>query len=324
MSLSPAQISLLEEFEQGLDPRWPERSRVPARVLGYGEISTVFAIQAEGLEDLAFKRLPLFYNDDEIKAYQVAYAEYNRLLQEEIGLRLPAFGYCSLANQTGRPIFYIVQRQLPAASIGNQAMHLLPRDRIMLLVRCILQELRLVWDFNRRQDQLRIGLDGQISNWSIEGFDSQHPYVDDDTSLTYLDTSTPLFRIAGEEQMDPELFLRSAPSFLVWILRLLFVQDVVDRYYDFRRVVVDLVANFYKEQRPELIPELVDAANSFFAEEAADLGLEPIDEKQVRAYYREDALIWTLYLSMRRLDRWLHTTLLRREYPYILPGKTKR
>jgi hypothetical protein len=324
MSLSPAQICLLEEFEQGLDPRWPDRSRVPARVLGYGEISTVFAIQAEGLQDLAFKRLPLFYHEDEIKAYQVAYAEYNRLLQEKVGLRLPAFGYCSLANQTGQPIFYIVQRQLPAASIGNQAMHLLPRDRVMLLVRRILQELRLVWDFNRRQDQLRIGLDGQISNWSIEGFDSQHPYVDDDTTLTYLDTSTPLFRIDGEEQMDPELFLRSAPSFLVWILRLLFVRDVVDRYYDFRRVVVDLVANFYKEQRPELIPELVDVANRFFAEEAADLDLAPIDEKQVRAYYREDALIWILYLSMRRLDRWLHTTLLRREYPYILPGKTKR
>jgi hypothetical protein len=170
MSLSPAQLSLLEEFEQGLDPRWPERSRVPARVLGYGEISTVFAIQADGLEDLAFKRLPLFDNEDEIKAYQVAYAEYNRLLQEEIGLCLPAFGYCSLANQAGRPIFYIVQRQLPAASIGNQAMHLLPRDRIMLLVRRILQELRLVWDFNRRQDRRpcrrQIGLDGQISNWS--------------------------------------------------------------------------------------------------------------------------------------------------------------
>jgi hypothetical protein len=171
---------------------------------------------------------------------------------------------------------------------------------------------------------VQIGLDGQISNWSIEGFDSQHPHVDDGTSLTYLDTSTPLYRIDGEEQMDAELFLRSAPSFLVWILRILFLQDVVDRYYDFRRVVVDLVANFYKEQRPELIPDLVDVANRFFAEEAADLDLEPIDEKQVRAYYREDALIWTLYLSMRRLDRWLHTTLLRREYPYILPGKTRR
>ena len=194
----------------------------------------------------------------------------------------------------------------------------------MLLVRRILLELRLVWDFNQRQGRRQIGLDGQISNWSIEGFDGRKPYIDDEITLTYLDTSTPLFRVDGVEQMDAELFLRSAPSFLVWILRLLFLQDVVDRYYDFRQVVVDLVANFYKEQRPELIPELVDVANRFFAKDAADLDLEPIDERQVRSYYREDALIWTLYLSMRRLDRWLHTTVLRREYPYILPGKTRR
>ena len=52
----------------------------------------------------------------------------------------------------------------------------------------------------------------------------------------------------GVEQLDPELFLRSAPSFLVWLLRLLFLKDVVDRYYDFHLVAVDLIANFYKEQ----------------------------------------------------------------------------
>ena len=46
--------------------------------------------------------------------------------------------------------------------------------------------------------------------------------------------------------------------------------------------------------------------------------------KDVRAYYREDALIWRLYLSMRRLDRFIHQYILRRRYPYILPGKIKR
>ncbi|MCR4438213.1 MAG: hypothetical protein QHJ34_04120 [bacterium] len=35
---------LLQRFERGLDPRVPERSAIPARVLGFGEISTVFAI----------------------------------------------------------------------------------------------------------------------------------------------------------------------------------------------------------------------------------------------------------------------------------------
>ena len=96
------------------------------------------------------------------------------------------------------------------------------------------------------------------------------------------------------------------------------------RYYDFRLVAIDLVANFYKEQKAELIPALVETVNAFFAEEAADHGVRPVTEKDVASYYREDALIWSLYLSLRKLDRFLRTRLLRREYPYILPGKIKR
>lgn len=338
ISLSEAELELLEAFERGLDPRWPERSEIPARVLGYGEISTVFAIghggppsriegrqsQAKGLEGLAFKRLPLFHNAAEIEAYQIAYEEYNRLLDEEIGLRLPAFSYVSLANQAGRPIFYIIQQQLPSSSIGNQALHLLPTEMVGILVRRVLQELRRVWAFNQRQERLQVAIDGQISNWAIDGFDPQAPHVDQDTALTYLDTSTPLYRVEGAEQLDAELFLRSAPSFMAWILRLLFLEDVVNRYYDFHRVAVDLVANFYKEQRPDLIPDVVGVANDFFANEAAELDIEPVTEKEIRSYYREDAMIWRLYLSMRRFDRLIRTKILRQEYPYILPGQIRR
>jgi hypothetical protein len=89
-------------------------------------------------------------------------------------------------------------------------------------------------------------------------------------------------------------------------------------------VVIDLVANFYKEQRPDLVPDLLEAANEFFEEEMGELGIKPIEEKEVRDYYREDALIWRLYLNMRRLDCFLYTKVLRQEYPYILPGKIKR
>ena len=324
MSLSEAQLSLLQDFERGLDPRQPERSQIPAVVLGYGEISTVFAIQAEGLQDLAFKRLPLFDSPAEVEAYQIVYEEYNRLLKDEIGLRLPAYSYAFFTGQSGHPIFYIVQQRLPASSIGNKALHSLPREGVLILVRRVLQELRRVWDFNGRQDRLQVAIDGQISNWSIDGFDTEHPYVDRETSLTYMDTSTPLYRLGGVEQLYVELFLRSAPSFLVWILRRLFLADVVNRYYDFRRVAMDLVANFYKEQRPDLIPDVLGVVNEFFTGEAAGLGIPPIEEEEVRAYYREDALIWTLYLSMRRFDRFLRTRLLRQDYPYILPGKIKR
>jgi len=324
MQLSTAQLDLLQEFEQGLDPQKPERSQIPATVLGYGEISTVFAIDAESLEGLAFKRMPLFDDAGEIQAYQAAYEEYCRLLQQEVGLRLPAHGFASLTNQAGRPILYIIQRRLPSATIGNQALHLLPDDMVLLLVRRILREMLPVWEFNRQQDHLQLSLDGQISNWSIDGFDPLDPYVDDATPLFYFDTSTPLFRVEGEDQLDAEIFLRSAPSFLAWILRLLFLEDVVNRYYDFRRVAIDLVANFQKEQRGDLIPKVLDVVDDFFGGEAASLDIQPIEQKEVESYYREDALIWTLYLSFRRIDRFLRTKVLRREYPYILPGKIQR
>jgi len=321
--LDQAGLQLLQAFEGGLDPQQPECSRIPARVLGYGEISTVFAIQAEGLEGLAFKRLPLFHDAGEIEPYRAAYDEYNRLLQEEIGLQLPVHSCVELA-EGDRPILYIIQRQLPAASIGHKALHVLSEENILVLIRRTLQEMRRVWDFNQRQDHLQVALDGQVSNWAIQGFDPQSPRVTQNTALTYLDTSTPLFRIDGVEQLDPELFLRSAPSFLAWILRLFFVDDVVNRYYDFHRVAVDLVANFYKEQRPELVPNIIVEVNDFFAGEAAPLGVEPLTEKEVLAYYREDALIWRLYLAMRRFDCTLRTRLLGKEYPYILPGQITR
>ncbi len=313
---------LLQRFEHGLDARCPEKSAMPAQVLGFGEISTVLAVDVEGLRGLAFKRMPLFLCQEEVARYTAAYVEYCRLLSSEIGLRLPAYGYTVVQGRTGEPVVYLVQERLPAHAIGNRLIHELRREEVSLLVRRILRELQKVWRFNTRQEHLQVAIDGQISNWAV--LDAQGANQPEEVPLVYLDTSTPLFRIDGVEQLDTELFLRSAPSFLVWILRLFFLKDVVNRYYDFRRVVVDLAANFYKEQRPELIPEVVREANDFFAGEASDLGVAPLTEKEVAAYYREDAFIWRLYLGMRKLDRLLRTRLLRGGYPYILPEKIKR
>jgi hypothetical protein len=311
-------------FEHGLDPRHPERSTIPTRVLGYGEISTVFAIQTEGFDGLAFKRLPIFQTEQEMVDYLATHEEYNRLLEEEIGLCISPHGHAAFITETGRPIFYIIQQREIAESIGHRAIHLIPAEQAGHLFRRVLGALLEVWEFNRGQDRVQVAIDGQISNWAIQGFDPARPVLPDSASLCYLDTSTPLFRVAGIEQLDPELFLRSAPSFLRWVLRLLFLKDVVNRYYDFHLVTVDLIANFYKEQRPELIPDLVRIANTFFSKDAAGLGVQPLTEKEIADYYREDKLIWTIYLVMRKLDRFLHMQVLRHEYPYILPGVIKR
>ena len=71
---------LLCEFEKHLDPRHPELSEIPARVLGYGEISTVFEIGSGRQADIAYKRMPIFEAESELEAYRFIFREYNRLL----------------------------------------------------------------------------------------------------------------------------------------------------------------------------------------------------------------------------------------------------
>lgn len=318
------QPALLQEFERGLDPLHPDRSNIPCHILGYGEISTVFEIQAEGLQDLAFKRMCAFRTEEELQGYLATFSEYNRRLESDIGLHLPAHGYASFVCQAGYPVFYIIQKKLAPGSISSKALHHLLLPEAVALFQAVLGELDKVWEYNRSHPNDQVGIDGQLSNWAIEGFDPYHPGLPEQVTLFYIDTSTPISTRDGVEQMDPELFLRSAPPYLVWILRLLFVQDVMARYYDPRKVTIDIIANFYKEGKPELIPDMVACANDFIAHEGSKLALQPITEKEVKDYYREDEIIWSLYLSMRRFDRFVRKKVLQRDYPYILPGKIKR
>lgn len=318
------QSDVLMEFERGLDLLQPERSKVPCHILGYGEISTVFEIDMEGLEDLAFKRMCIFDSLEEAQEYARIYLEYNRRLENDIGLHLPPYGYTLIVCEGGRPIFYIIQERLLPESIGNKVIHQYSTQAITALFILILWELNKVWKYNQDHEGFQVGIDGQISNWAIEEFNLDSTTLDNETVLLYLDTSTPLYHQQGKEQLNPELFLRSAPPYLVWILRLLFVKDVMTRYYDPRKVIIDLIANFYKEQRPELVPNLVAAANEFINDQASSLRAPEITVKEVEGYYREDEVIWRLYLAMRRIDRFMRMKVFHREYPYILPGKIKR
>jgi hypothetical protein len=317
-------FELLQDFETYLDPQYPEKGQIPCNVLGYGEISTVFELNVEDMQGLAFKRMSIFSSDQELDRYISAYLEYNQLLEGEVGLGLPPHGHAILRNPAGRPIFYIIQGKLPAHCIGNNAIHLLNRQGVSILFKRVLEELYQVWSFNKQQTQYQVSLDGQISNWIIDGFDSEHPEIDEDTSLSYVDTSTPVYLHDGVEQFDPELVIRTTPRLLAMIIRMFFLEDVMTRYYDPRKVTVDILANFHKEQRADLIPELVVTANSFFVDQGSELGVEPFEEEEIKDYYREDAFIWSFLSSARRMDRFLYLKILRREYPYILPGNVKR
>jgi len=272
--------------------------------------------------EFAYKRMPMFKNVEEAIRYEELYLDYLELL-EQIGLREFASDIARLPEENGRVVVYIAQKKLPTTSIGHKVIHAISEIEVKRLFLAVLKEMDKVFSFNaRNKGQIEIGFDGQISNWAVVDWSPTHNRLPETIELIYFDTSTPLIRKKGVEQLDPELFLRSAPSFLLWIIRLFLLEEVMTRYYDRRRVTMDLIANFYKEQRPELIPDLVDTANGFFVQ--ADLEpFKPLTVDEIQAYYKEDARIWKIYLAFRRIDRWLHN-LMGKEYPYVLPGKIRR
>jgi hypothetical protein len=284
----------------------------------------VLEIQAAHAEGLAYKRMPMFRNEDEVTKYEALYRDYVDVLHSPIGIQVVPGELAKLRNQQGKLVVYMAQEKLPPESIGHRAIRHLPDGETRKLIRAVLQETKKVFDFNRAHaGELEVGFDGQISNWAIVGFDPEARQLPSEIRLAYLDTSTPLVRKGGQEQLDAELFLRSAPFFLVWLLRLLYLNEVLTRYYDLRRVALDLVANFYKEQRADLIPALIQLVNETFAAETQAGTFKPLTAQEVASYYKQDAQLWSVYLAARKVDRFLRR-LAGRAYPYILPEKIVR
>ena len=302
--------NLLTEFESGLNPQHPEKSGIPATLIGFGEISAIFQIGDQS--NTAFKRLPLFVDRPSAQTYISKYNEYCELLNDA-GLNL-APDNTFIISAAERPVaLYIAQKQLPAQRFAHRLIHRLAADEIQNLFENIVAEIAKIWSYNLSASPEReLALDGQLSNWVWSESESGRP-------LFYIDTSTPLFRKNGQEQMDPELFLKSAPAFLRWIIRLLFLGDVMNRYYNQRQVYIDLAANLYKEQRPDLIEPMLELINRYLPE-----GDAPVSLREAEKYYREDKMIWALFLAFRRIDRWLTTRVFGRRYEFILPGKIKR
>ncbi len=300
---------LIRQFERVLNPANMDKIDIPVKVLGYGEISTVFQLEAQ--PELALKRMPLFKTETEAHIYIKQYRDYCNHLKSA-GIQLPEDDLIAL-NIPNRPVVvYIGQKQLPAESFGHHLIHRLDQTHFSDFLVHVCEEIGKIWKFNQdNAPEIELAIDGQLSNWALRNHDPD--------ALYYIDTSTPLFRFKGKEQLDPELFLQSAPPFLRWIIRWLFIKDVMNRYYDQRQVFIDLAANLFKEQRADLVPLAITVINNHLSDATQALSYEEVEK-----YYKEDRLIWSLFLAFRRFDRWLKTGLLRQRYEFLLPGKIKR
>ena len=316
-------IDLLKEFERTIDTVNPEKGEVPIKILGYGEISLVFEIVGDP-QQLAYKRIPIFDNEEQVERFVGAYREYCRILKDDVGYNLPEHDVVWFRDDKENIQLYCVQKKVLADSVCNTAIHQISDIEVETLVLLVMREMKKVWSFSKNNEVIDLGLDGQISNFAIIDYDLNNPKVTEDTKLLYFDTSTPFVRTNGEEAMQFELVLKSAPGFLRGILKKVYLEETVGRYYDWRKVAIDLVANFFKEQRDELVPKLIEVINTFFKEEASEFEITPLNLEEIEKYYKSDASMWKLFQKVRKFDRFIKTKILRKKYPFYLPGKIKR
>jgi hypothetical protein len=316
-------IELLKELERSIDTINPERGKIPIKILGFGELSLVFEILNDP-QHYAYKRSPIFENERQAKKHEYIFREYNRILNEEINIKTPPLDVVWFKNDEGRIIFYGIQEKIPADSVGNYLIHHVGQKDVETLILKVMREMKKVWTFNKENRVFEVGLDGQISNFAVLNYDPNNPRIDHNSQLLYIDTFPPFFRKNGTEAMNMRLLTKALPSYIRGLVNAIFVDDLVDRYYIWRDVAIDLIANFFKEQLPKYIPGLLKVVNDFFKQEARMFEIETISLKEIQKYYKFDKFVWALMYNLRIFDRYIKTKLFRKNYEFYLPGKIKR
>jgi hypothetical protein len=259
-----------------------------------------------------------------VKKYEFVVNRYCQILQKRLNINIPDQDIVWFKDDRGRIAFYGVQKKLIPESIGNNVIHQVSEEEVMTLILLVLREMKKIWTLNKENKNLKLGLDGQISNFAVIDYNPKDPKVDENSKLSYIDTLTPFIRINGKEALDFKLVLSSIPGILRIPMLYTLGPGVINGYYDWRTTSIDLIANFFKEQKSELIPRLIQVVNKFFKQEASDFNIAPFTLEEIKKYYKLDKTIWELLQRLRRMDRFFKVNLLRKEYPFYIPEKIKR
>jgi hypothetical protein len=266
-------------------------------VLGYGEISAVLACVSGG-QSWACKRLPIFPGRADADRYSALFEEYLATLQAR-GVKVVPSMLQRLARDDGQVVIYCVQPLLPAEQLAVRVLERSSESEARALIETVFG--RIVAAVSPQ-----VGIDGQLSNWAVDG---------DDVAM--LDVTTPMLKdAAGRNRLDMELFLAAVPRPARPLFRRYVVPSVVDKYHDPRGVTVDLIANLIKEGLESYIGPCLEIANRRLS--------QPIDAAEVKRYYHGDARVWTAWQALRRCDRFVRLRLLGQPYPFLLPGRIER
>lgn len=306
--------AVLAATERTLDPGDPERGgRV--RVIGHGEISV--ALSVAELPDLVCKRMSGFADPGAAATYVELVEDYLTRLTDA-GVRVAPTEVLTVPRDGRPPVVYLVQPLLPRESLGNVLLHTADDATVRSAVRAALDVVARLARTSGTGAGDEVALDGQLSNWSFAADPlSAEPVL--------VDVGTPFVRRDGAHALDVELLLAPVPPGIrAYYRRKRLVEAYLDDYFVPRTVALDLLGNFHKEGAVARLPLGIAAVDEWL--EGGDLPgpREPVSAEEVERYYRKDADLLALYLRLRRMDRFLRTRVLRRQYDYVLPGHVSR
>ncbi|MDX6528891.1 MAG: hypothetical protein QOH41_1181 [Blastocatellia bacterium] len=233
------------------------------RIIGWGSIS--IAIEWQG--STVIKPLPLFPT-------RTAFDDYSAVLEKQF--KILEAGNVAVLSTTLQGIErenrawsgYLIQPRVPAEQLLPQYLRSVGQtEAVACLVNLALHLKAVV--------SPRFGLDGDITNWS----------VDATGGLLLLDSSTPLVRDdQGRGLLDLNLFLASIPGAVRVPVRRFVVPRLVDKFFEVRRLFIDVLSGFYSEQLSHLLPQIIPRWNSMVEKE--------ITEEDVLRYKRRNERVW--------------------------------
>ena len=310
------------DLEGRLDPAAPEEC-ADVRILGYGELSAALTI--DGLPGTVCKRMAGFASTAAADEYCALVDEYLAEVRAS-AVRVAETVPIPVPRPGRHPVVYLVQPLLDPATLGNSLLHSADDATLAAAIRLALGAVaRVAHGTAARADGVEVAIDGQLSNWAYtDGSASTAPGGELPEPIL-IDVGTPFMRRNGRHVMQREYLLSPVPPGIrTYYGRRGLVEAYLDDYFVPRTVALDLLGNFHKEGASERLGLAASVVNEWLANADIPGPREPIHVTEVAEYYRKDADLLALYLRLRRMDRFIRTRVMRREYDFVLPGPVRR
>lgn len=277
----------LERLEQAVRRMLATGRREGVEIIGAGEITCVMAWGG-----FACKRLPPFDTGERLDAYARL---LDRYLRE---LRAAGIAVVHTAAQRvsagGEHVGYVVQRRVPAHSLIPTVLRPLPAPEAAAFLHPILDHVDACVAAS-------IGIDAQLSNWSLE-----------DGRPLLLDVATPMVRDEhGRDLLDTEIFVSMLPVVLRGIVRRFLVGDVLDKNFNKRRILLDLVGNLPNYRLGHLTEPFLALINARLD--------TPLTLRDVLRYRRGEWWTWRLIRRALEAEQFWRRRILRQPDLNLLP-----